>query len=83
MERPVLLDAILALAAAHTAVADSPRLYGSAVSGLRRELASGVSPIAVLLATMIICIYETAEGEPNAIVNTHLRGFDTSNSPKT
>jgi hypothetical protein len=71
----IVLDSLLALAAAHTTFADSRFLYGSVVSKLRLALSEGQSTTDVLISTMMLCFLETAEGESKDVAITHLEGL--------
>ncbi|EXJ93147.1 hypothetical protein A1O3_01704 [Capronia epimyces CBS 606.96] len=71
----VAMNSILALAAAHSGSPHSRFLYGAALADLRSALQQDSIGTEVLVATMMLVFFETAEGHSKRQAIQHLQGL--------
>lgn len=72
---PIAMNSILAVAAAHASAPESRYLYGHVLSHLCSSLYQNHTGTDILVATMMLCFYETAEGDNKTRAMQHLGGL--------
>ena len=72
---PITMNSLLAVTAAHTGAPESRYLYGNVLSHLRSVLNENCTGTDVLVATMMLLFFETAEGDCKARAFQHLEGL--------